>query len=88
MITPVVRYNVGDFVASTQSQYVVREITAVRPTGYSWRYPDIPEKGEWISENSNDPMLSWWFTVSKAEAERILQTAAKHYEQLYGKAKP
>lgn len=42
-----------------------REITEVRPTGYTWRYPDLPAAGDWWSENSTDPMFdSGWRKVA------------------------
>jgi len=53
---------VGDIVIGTQAHNrdVVREITEVRTTGYTWCCPDI-EGQDWISENSCDPFfeLGW-----------------------------
>jgi hypothetical protein len=51
------KLNVGDRIVSLG---IVREITAVRETGYTWRYPDKPDK-DFLSENSNDPFfdLGW-----------------------------
>jgi hypothetical protein len=48
----------GDFV---ESGGVVREITEVRPTGYTWRYPEVPDRDFW-SENSNDPHFEMGWT--------------------------
>lgn len=33
-----------------------RQITEVRKTGYTWIYPDTPDK-DFLSENSNDPFF-------------------------------
>lgn len=38
---------------------IVRQITEVRETGYSWVYPEIPEKN-FLSENSCDPFFELW----------------------------
>ncbi len=57
---------VGDRVVHRQphSEDVVREILEVRPTGYTWRYPDYPSdrdfdpiSNSWMTENSNNPFL-------------------------------
>lgn len=34
---------------------IIREITAVRNKGYSWRYED--SSNEYLSENSSDPLF-------------------------------
>lgn len=47
-------------------QTVIREITEVRPTGYQWRYPDLPDlcpdgsQNSFASENSDDPFFERW----------------------------
>jgi hypothetical protein len=54
------RFNVGDVIVGWG---VVREITAVRDSGYEWRYPDQGEIcasghiNSFMSENSSDPFL-------------------------------
>lgn len=55
---PKQRFAVGDLVKCLRphAQGIVREILAVRRTGYTWRYPEVPDKDFW-SENSNDPFL-------------------------------
>jgi hypothetical protein len=49
---------VGDIVRgiARHNDKVRREILEVRPTGYTWRYPDVPDHDFW-SENSNDPFF-------------------------------
>lgn len=44
---------------------VSRKIVDVRDTGYTWIYPDVPEK-QFDSENSNNPFfdLEEWEVVS------------------------
>jgi hypothetical protein len=54
-------WQVGDIIESRTSPGVFREILAVRETGYSWRYPDLPDVSSvFLSENSNDPSLYHW----------------------------
>ena len=54
-------YKVGDVI---KKQSVIRRITSVRKTGYSWQYVDIPNK-IFYSENSNDPFFEvGWSKVS------------------------
>ena len=50
-------FAVGDVI---ERRGIRREITEVRDTGYTWRYPDIPDRDFW-SENSTDPFfdLGW-----------------------------
>jgi hypothetical protein len=43
---------------------VVREITEVRETGYTWRYLHTPDK-EFDSENSTDPMLELGWRIKE-----------------------
>ncbi len=60
--------NIDDIVVGTAmacAEGVKREITAVRDTGYSWRYPDIPDRGEWDTENSTDPFLEVGWELAK-----------------------
>jgi hypothetical protein len=46
------------FKIGANGEEIRREIIAVRPTGYTWRYPDIPDQ-TFDSENSNDPLFEW-----------------------------
>lgn len=49
-------WQAGDII--TNAKRIRRQIVAVRATGYTWRYPDIP--GEtFLSENSTDPFFEW-----------------------------
>lgn len=45
---------------ASHNKGIIRKITEVRATGYTWIYLDIPEM-DFISENSNDPYfdLGW-----------------------------
>jgi len=56
-------FEVGDRVRCTfhGQENVVRVITAVRNTGYSFRYTaGYNEEYEFKSEDSNDPHFEWW----------------------------
>ena len=57
MITPPLKP--GDLIENERG--IQRLITECRPTGYTWCYPDMPDKGNWWSENSTDPLfeVSW-----------------------------
>jgi hypothetical protein len=52
-----IKYAVGDVMVFRREGYepVFHEITEVRDTGYTWQYPDLPNGGDFWSENSNDP---------------------------------
>lgn len=63
------KLNVGDQVQWRQldedGSPIIRQITEVRQTGYSWIYPDIPDQ-EFMSENSNMPFFeNGWRKNSK-----------------------
>ncbi len=46
---------------------VDRQIVEVRPTGYTWSYPDVPEE-HFLSEDSSDPAMMWgWAKVRDVE---------------------
>lgn len=49
-------WKVGDRLSWGDASGDEREITKVRPTGYSWRYLHTPER-EFYSENSNTPAM-------------------------------
>jgi hypothetical protein len=51
------KFRVGDRIVNTAG--VVREILAVRETGYSWRYPNSAGS-EFTTENTDDPLCEWW----------------------------
>lgn len=64
-------WKVGDVLQSKRDPEVQREIVDVRPTGYSWKYPDLGEttpsgvENYWISENSSDPFFEvGWTKIS------------------------
>lgn len=68
------KWKVGDQIICAG---VVREIVAVRPTGYDWKYPsmgDVCKNGQrnlFLSENSNDPffeLLAWELYGAKHKA--------------------
>lgn len=54
------KYKVGDIIfCYDRDGFGVRHlITKVRKTGYTWKYPDIPDQ-DFLSENSNDPLFQW-----------------------------
>ena len=52
------KLRVGDKVRSLDFPEVIREITEVRSTGYTWKYPDIPDV-DFLSENGTDPFFEW-----------------------------
>lgn len=58
------KMNIGDKVRNIDSPNVIRQITEVRDTGYTWIYPDIPDKDFW-SENSSDPFFKFNWEVFK-----------------------
>lgn len=55
-------FAVGDKIIGRMSHNkdVVREITEVRDTGYTWKYTYSHNGADqdWITENSNDPFLT------------------------------
>jgi len=55
------RWSAGDRIRSKESPHVVREITEVRATGYTWVYRDEdgqnPHGCDYVSENSTDPQM-------------------------------
>lgn len=55
------KFNIGDVLVNGS---VEREIIEVRDTGYTWRYPEAPDKDFW-SENSNDPLLEWGWELKQ-----------------------
>ncbi len=56
--------DIGDIITNNRFQEpILREITEVRDTGYSWVYPDVPDK-EFYSEDSSDPFFDCdWVVV-------------------------
>jgi len=77
--TPRIVWEVGDTLISKPKpgiysvtnepyDFIYRKIAAVRPTGYSWYYPEWDFETEtpggrenhFISENSSDPFLENW----------------------------
>jgi hypothetical protein len=53
------RFKIGDKIKHQRFPDVVREITALRPDGYEWRYPEIPGK-KFLSADSPDPEFHYW----------------------------
>lgn len=49
------RLKVGQKLRWRRDTDVTHEIVAVRPTGYDWCYPDMPDK-VFCSEDSTDPL--------------------------------
>ncbi len=64
------RLKPGDVVVSTnpvwakEEEGIERRITEVRSTGYTWEYPDVPNK-DFISENSSDPFFDHFWTLKE-----------------------
>lgn len=48
------RFAIGDWAESIHFPGIIKEITAVRKTGYTWKYHDLDGQDFW-SENSSDP---------------------------------
>jgi len=71
-------FNVGDRIICTQkhSLGVERFIINVRLTGYSWVYPDMPNKGMCDTENSTDPMLECGWEIKKRLPKTKLEITA------------
>lgn len=60
-------WQVGDVLRGTMHNSGVEcEILEVRDTGYTWRYPDIPDKDFW-SENSCDPFFEWGWEINTSK---------------------
>lgn len=57
---------VGDIIVNENfEEPIYRKITEVRETGYTWVYPEVPDK-EFYSEYSSDPFFEWnWELVEK-----------------------
>jgi hypothetical protein len=62
------KLNIGDIIKGIMSHNdkVTRQITEVRKTGYTWKYPDIDDRDFW-SENSNDPFFEWGWEIVKED---------------------
>lgn len=56
---------IGDIIVNKSfEEPIYRKIIEVRETGYSWIYPDVPDK-EFYSEDSSDPFFDWkWELVN------------------------
>jgi len=55
------KLKIGDKIIGIESHNkgIVRKITEVRETGYTWEYPDSQSSNDYISENSSDPFFEF-----------------------------
>jgi hypothetical protein len=60
-----VKFKVGDRIRQGN---VVKEITKVRETGYTWKYPYIPDK-DWWSEARDDPFFERGWDLIQEDGE-------------------
>lgn len=55
-------HEVGTLLVNARYPDLVKKITEVRETGYTWSYLDVPERDFW-SENSSDPFFEMGWKV-------------------------
>ena len=70
-------FQIGDRVRCThpQQESIVRVITKVRSSGYSYQYMNEEDNAvlepEYMTEDSSDPLLEWWKLDDKKSPDAL-----------------